>query len=214
MSKKKFRYHSSFAPDWVLPLQSENPAEESSKKHVDPQPSRPDSKAKPDRYKKVLPTDWVDQETTPSKPIPPILPPLTKEGLNELGSLETAEPKRKQRDVPLVDTSIRKTRASGHTPPPGPRRSTFASVWGRQPPHFSADEPSRGDDDDRSDLRYGSKANSFHPAEFQPAAREQPISPPVSVGVSSSVLTTSPYHGRDLPVRGPRMSPSYSVVSG
>ena len=180
------------------------------------------SVAKPGRYKKVLPVDWIDSNTDTRRSDAPILRPQVNRELVEFEYLDMPNDergKRYTRNTLGVDSSIPTEGNDRYTPPPEQR---FPSAEMGQEDWFLPHSPSRR----VSQTRRGS-TERYHldwpkaqqsPSQAHGAAHEQPhhhdatISPPISVGQLSSVLTTSPFHGRDLPVKGPTISPSYSVV--
>ncbi len=218
MPLRKTRYSSSLAADWVVPTPVADEAMETNREDVSDSKSPSNSIARPSRYKKVLPVDWIGSNTDTRRSDAHVPESL------DLEHCDTPNDKRSKGDTRhthVIDTSIPKKGNSGYTPPPAP---TFPPAETGQDDRFFGGLPSETVHSNRRARQPQRDSTEPWPEAEQPhlradgATREQPshheatISPPISVGQLSSTPTTSPFHGQDLPVRGPAMSPSYSVV--
>lgn len=218
MPPRKTRYSSSLAADWIVTTPVADEAIEMTREDVSDYKSLSDSIAKPSRYKKVLPVDWIGSNTDTRRSDAHVPEPLDSE------HCDTPHDERSKGDIRhthVTDTSIPRKGNSGYTPPPTP---TFRPAEIGQDDRFSRTLPLEPVHSNRRARQRQRDSTERWPEAEQPhsqadgAAPQQPphhdatISPPISVGQLSSVPTTSPFYGRDLPVRGPAMSPSYSVV--
>ena len=232
MPPKKSRYATSLAADWVVPNPvavsvAEVDREDTPKSpYILPQPS---PMAKPTRYKKILPQAWMDSNKVMGDGDPTDLRPRADQESIDF------EPPGKLHDRPkthlvqtahFIDTSIPKQANSGYTPPGAPKSSRFPpgsmGQAERSFDQFSEDlshSPRHGAREVISAGRYrtSSETEQRHSQDHigtrgQYYDQDATLSPPISVGQLSSAPTTSPYHGRDLPVKCPAMSPAYSVI--
>lgn len=250
MPKRRNRYSTSLAADWAFPVPSvgeepspkESEANESEAQPPDHTsntrlafPEAPmDSTKKAKRYKKVLPLDWIDPDSSPrtvdesasaqiiDSQIQPNMHSIYH-GYFGTGNIDRGMDCPKGLGiVPLIPTAG----DSQYAPPPAPARALFSfqgapmnvsfNTTGRQ----STGSTFRESPETR--LRDRSLVRSFQFRDQQAAhvpvyshdtpVRGSAISPPVSVGQQSSEANTSPYHGRDLPARGPTVSPTYSFL--
>jgi len=259
MPKKRNRYSTSLAADWAfpVPLAQEEPSPKESLFDED-EARRPDhaynappastlaptdSMKKPSRYKKVLPSSWVELHSSPStvdEPAPTqIFDGQVQPNMNSIhyGYLETENDGRRIGRPQRLDVvaTIPTTGDSQYTPPPAPTHQRVLFPFQEADGSYGTPAnvlpnttdrrtkaPSLRENSERRLFRDRSMERSFqfrdHQAAHFPVSPQDThahyfaISPPVSVGQQSSESTTSPFHGRDLPAKGPSVSPTYSVL--
>lgn len=246
MPKKRTRYSSNFADDWLLSTsQVEEKSSPDGKSTAEegvqaadrnndlpetPHSTQSDRRRKASRYKTTLPLDWVDTQSDPNA--------FTANHTRLAMRVQAQETENQVRFEPVRlgsggypmnrsnwivyqnEPTISRTGSKDyHNPPPAPtteqfqypfqsfhtdRRLAGQTYQGRSEAESetrSKDSMSNAHDQRRSQL-------TMHPHETCGST----ISPPVSVSQQSSAATTSPYYGRDLPAKGPSISPTYSVV--
>jgi len=257
MPKKRNRYSTNMAADWAfsVPLAEETPSPKESLSDEDEpqrcdhasnaQPASPlaltDSTKRANRYKKVLPSSWIDphsslsivDQSAPTQIVESQVQPNMHSDPYGYLRAENNERRAERPTRPDVEASIPTTGDSRYTPPPAPTRAHFplqeADRRYRAPtkvPYDTTDRPlkfpSLPEKPERKLLRDRSMERSFQFRDHQAAhvpvyphdthVHYSAISPPVSVGQQSSEATTSPFHGRDLPAKGPSVSPTYSIL--
>ena len=202
MPPRKYRYASNLAADWVFSTLDENAPNTNREGLSGYGFSKPLSNvaAKPRRYKNLLPQDWIDSSADIWESDAPVLRPLIIKNPN-ISKKERRKSVTQKTDV--IGVSTPKYGNSGYT---------AMSL------HYTAGQS------DGQAIPTRTRAANLSPGATQPPfqargmAWEQPyrdhklISPPVSVGQLSSASTTDPNYGRDLPVHGPSISSSYSVL--
>ncbi len=223
MSKKRTRYSARLATDWVIPSppvgEQVNPPDQN---EIDgaPQEVLPSGEPKIDdtalltervstpatvskkcaRYKKAVPPSWIapDPEDHPADGLP-------------LGNL----PRSKQKRLPIrlahsIDISPSCHDNSGLVPPPAPIRERFhprQQLYEEEiPSPLDRSKHARGANQ-QVQINSGQTAGS-------PNCRLASVTPPLSVGQRSSETTDTDnsFCGRDVPARGPSLSPAYSVM--
>ena len=159
------------------------------------------------RYSSTFPSSWATSDSQ-SPPDSPGIEPGQRSEISSpprltstLGS-QQQELLAKQRQNHLnrtpenvISTAIAWQASNGWTPPPVP-------LSARQ---FFPDRESYAEEVAQSSL--GQRQRVIMPRTHD----NTQTSPAVSVG-HQSASTASPYHGRDLPAKGPSLSPAYSVV--
>lgn len=256
MPKRRSRYSTSLATDWTYPVPSaaEEPSpKESLSKEDEVQrldhasntrlasPDAPmHSTKKAKRYKKVLPSNWIDSDsslrTVDESARTQIIDSQVQPNMHSsyygyfgTGNIDRRMDRPKGPGiVPLIPTAG----DSQYAPPPAPTRALFpfqeADRRYGAPMNVSFNTTGRRltgstfRESPETRLRDRSLERSFQFRDQQAAhvpvySHDTPvhysaISPPVSVGQQSSEATTSPFHGRDLPARGPTVSPTYSFL--
>ncbi|MCJ1456542.1 hypothetical protein MMC28_006903 [Mycoblastus sanguinarius] len=242
MPKKRTRYSSSLAADWVVPSPAKaegiTTEETSARRHpiqasgktqsnratIFNQDSRPierqseaENAKKRGRYKKTLPSGWVASESEGSQEAgsPRLLPmrdSLTSQPqdfeLRDKGfGMRPVQQSMKRSTSPAhnIHTSLSPQNDSELIPPPAPTKARQMVISSQRPPappvfHQNSSLNRRSRSGQRSHV-------GLRP--FQ-SLRDATVSPPISVGQSSSALTNSTSYGRDQPAIAPSISPSYS----
>ena len=227
MSKKRTRYSAKLAADWIIPMppaeetmnrpeqkESDDSLSEKSAsgptKTNDNSPSTENGSTPSDaskkfaRYKKVVPSSWIARNTD-GDPVMERDSMLTVESNDQL--LKFKERRLSTRLAHGMDMSAGYDDDRGLEPPPAPTRAEFnlrKPLYEREvlPPFKSGSYTN--DSIPRDQVASGPLAG-FHNWSLASA------SPQVSVGQQSSGTNESPY-GRDVPARGPSISPAYSIV--
>ena len=241
MAKKRTRYSSSISAEWVLPAEEPSPYKIDEAVAPPTKPHLSQSK-KTSRYKANFPSSWVDtqfnsdmveriqtqqavrvQAQQSEDPIDYELLRLGSEGRRMSRSHWLAS----NVDLPvrnMEDNKYNHPQAAAGEPPHVPSQKPLSADVGSQNfLSYLADLRMAGQSHQRrSELEYGSTSTDQSViSQDQPVAQlsmhrhdthGSTISPPVSVGQDSSQSTASPYHGRDLPAKGPAISPTYSVI--
>ena len=196
-------------------------------------PSHPVLAAQPkqaSRYKKALPSTWVEagySNGATLKRDDPIQAVRIQQPSSNGANLESPRVTsggqsmhrdNQQRPDLTTSTPIRVDRAYGPTPQ-APTKKTFSHLSegtgltngrSQDAPLFST-SPTIESHKEIGGFRGRYEAQTLrHDINYPPNINYSTISPPVSVSHQSSETTASPARGRDLPARGPRMSPSYS----
>lgn len=218
MAPNKTRYATNLPAEWILAGQKTTQSSlESSKSEIACEhPIRLSDSARSNRYKTALPANWIDQDMSKSPMLRPQASmdyPKTKPH----DSLKSPNVRQSVQRPHSINPSLPYRGGSGDTPPPASTYSVLNCTrdrWATNPHH--SEHSTRGDSNDgaprtRADKErllprtHGGMSEQAHDA-------AEPISPPISVGQSSSGTTTSQFHGRELPGQAPSMSPSYSVI--
>ena len=106
-----------------------------------------------------------------------------------------------------VSTDVSRDYTQGWTPPPAPTSDQkFFSEPRHNDERFANARRTERDSALLRGIKHDTKAE-----QTRYAARAPTISPALSVGQQSS-STSSSFHGRDIPAKGPSLSPTYSVV--
>lgn len=224
MPKRRNRYSSNLPADWVVTTLSVGEATE----EVQEDHSQTYRATKSSRYKKVLPANWIDSNSDP----------VSVSGNAPMQSTHSHSPPQSTTRRALgIDISSPRKVSIGYTPPPAPTtvKKFFppntperedSTLLPLRPTHVLSSLPHRHmkvdshqrRSDEGSRITRGAGEGSFPTsrdhgaASFQPYYSNSTISPAVSIGQQSSEATTSPFHGRDLPAKGPTVSPTYSVL--
>ena len=234
MGKRRIRYSSSLAADWVvLSPRTDTVATEkiSVNKHtaseiqsIEPTSfhqgsaqkqglSEADEVKKCARYKKSLPSDWVssNSEDDPAIESPK---PLREYSNSEPHDIELYDagiglmPSRRQ----FIDQSTTPTRDIQNNreivPPPAPTENKKMYFPFRKPVR---EQQARSVPQKDTSLNSASaRQRSYVRIGPSQLFDDTMVSPPISVRQSSPATTDSPSYGRDLPATAPSISPNYS----
>ena len=243
MPKKRTRYSPSLAADLVVPIMSveegldavaaptekmefpaasETPSNDSNSYQIQERPFKRETK-KWSRYKKMLPSDWVDADSDPdpNDANPHLQDPHSEAPDNNVAlhdheshglRSDPSDLERSTRPARHVDTSIPRQGNSGYTPAP-PLTGTKSHHWeGEERRQTVPYHETLANQMTRNRVIDGSLARHSDEIARSQSFRGATVSPPVSVGQESSAMTDNPFYGQDLPAKGPCLSPSYSIV--
>ena len=233
MGKRRTRYSSGLAEDWITPSvpEADGPtrAQTSAEGSLIPasgeelssgptllnkdlRPKQVQAEAgdagKRGRYKKALPSGWVASESENGSGA--ALGPNTmnierqKEDYGPRAGQQSV--KRSARPAHNIHTSLSPPGDPAFTPPPAPTKRKRMVLPPGKPVHETRSPP----------IPYHQNSLSRQPRsghrsyDILGPSQSHVVSPPISLGQSSSAPTDSPSYGRDQPATAPTVSPNYS----
>ncbi len=235
MGKKRIRYSSGLAEDWIIPslteaegpatvqTSAETPPTQASGEELLNRPmllnnvlrsrqvqSEAEDARKRSRYKKALPSGWVASEPEDSSVAALSSTAMDIEGRDESFGSRPGHQSAKLSTRPAhnIHTSLSPPDDHESTPPPAPTEAKEMVIPPRRPAHETRRPPiTHNDSFVNRQPRSGQRSyDSSRPSQ----SLYDTVSPPISLGQSSSAVTDSPSYGRDLPATAPSISSNYS----